>query len=161
MRIVIMSSALQRVEWRAARPEDAAAIVALSLALHREDPGPTPVGDAQVRRTLDVLRREPWRGRAVVLDVDGRPAGYALLVAFWSNELGGEVCEVDELFVEPALRGRGFGSMLFEAIARGDLWTTNAVAIALGVTPGNANARRLYERVGFAAVGVAMVRRLS
>jgi GNAT superfamily N-acetyltransferase len=149
-----------RAEWRAARPDDDGAIVALSLALHREDRGPAPVGEAQVRRTLHVLRRDPWRGRALVLEVDGRPAGHALLLAFWSNELGGEVCEVDELFVEPSQRGRGFGGMLFEAIARGDLWSTEAVAIALGVTPGNARARRLYERVGFAPIGVAMARRL-
>ena len=56
---------------------------------------------------LAKLREEPNRGRAVICDVEGRTVGYALLISFWSNELGGEVCYIDELFVAPLYRGRG------------------------------------------------------
>jgi ribosomal protein S18 acetylase RimI-like enzyme len=49
---------------------------------------------------------------------------------------------------------------LFDGIERGDLWPAPVVALALGVTPGNPRARRLYERIGFVAVGTSMVRRL-
>ena len=73
----------------------------MCLGLYREDPGPRPVAREQIEHTLAMLRDEPSRGRVLVLEVDGRPEGYALLIAFWSNELGGEVCEVDELFVNP------------------------------------------------------------
>jgi len=146
--------------WRAARPDEDDALVQMCLELYREDPGPESVSPEQVRRTLEVLRRESWRGSAVVLEIDGRPAGYALLVSFWSNELGGEVCEVDELFVAQGHRSQGHGRALFETIEGGALWPGAAVAFALGVTPGNARARRLYERLGFAAVGTTMVRRL-
>jgi len=147
--------------WRAARPDEDGVVVEMCLALNREDPGPTPIAADQVRRTLEVLRREPWRGRAVVLELDGRPAGYALLIACWSNELGGEVCEVDELFVTPEQRSRGYGRALFGAIERGEIWSGPAAAIALGVLPDNARARRLYERLGFVAVGTTMVRRCA
>jgi GNAT superfamily N-acetyltransferase len=112
-----------------------------------------------MRTTLTTLRREPWRGRAVVAEEGGALVGYALLIAFWSNELGGEVCDVDELFVLPEHRGRGLATALFAAIDEDGLWPTPAVALALGTTPGNAAARRLYERLGFAPVGVSMVRR--
>jgi GNAT superfamily N-acetyltransferase len=88
-------------------------------------------------------------------------AGYALLIPFWSNELGGSICEVDELFVIPERRSQGHGTALFEAIANGVLWPTAVVGIALGVTPDNSRARRLYERLGFAAVGVSMVYRIT
>jgi len=84
-----------------------------------------------------------------------------LLISFWSNELGGEVCEVDELFIVPEHRNQGYGTLLFAAIARGDLWSASFVAIALGVTPDNARARRLYERLGFTAIGVSLVKRLA
>ncbi len=132
----------------------------MCLELYREDPGPESVSPEQVRRTLDMLRRESWRGRAAILEIDGRPVGYALLVSFWSNELGGEVCEVDELFVARACRNQGHGQSLFETIEGGGLWPGPVVGFALGVTPGNVRARRLYERLGFAAVGTTMVRRL-
>jgi GNAT superfamily N-acetyltransferase len=147
--------------WRLARANDDDHLVAMCLDLYRDDPGSRPVAPEQVRRTLALLRSEPWRGRAVLKEVDGEAIGYALLISFWSNELGGEVCDVDELFVAAEHRNRGHGRSLFSAIERGELWPSPVVAIALGTTPGNAKARRLYERLGFAPVGVSMVRRLS
>lgn len=113
-----------------------------------------------MRATLRALRREPSRGRAVVLETESQMSGYALLIAFWSNELGGNICEVDELFVVPERRNLGHGKSLFEAILQGGVWPTPIVGLALGVTPGNARARRFYERLGFTAVGISMVRRL-
>jgi GNAT superfamily N-acetyltransferase len=133
----------------------------MCLELNEEDPGTVVVDGARVRRTLETFRREPHRGRAVVAECDGERVGYALLVPFWSNELGGCVCEVDELYVEPAFRSRGIGRALFSAIEDGTVWDEPAVAIALGVTSSNGRARALYERVGFRAVGTVMVRALT
>lgn len=131
----------------------------MCLAYYREDPG-LPVSGEQVRRTLQVLRHEPQRGHAVVLEVAGRLAGYALLVSFWSNALGGEICAVDELFVVPDFRNRGFGSALFSAIERGEIWSDSAVSIELGVTRDNVRARRLYERLGFSVTNAIGMRRM-
>ena len=147
--------------WRPATESDDDVLVEMCLALYREDPGPFAADARLARETLATLRREPWRGRAVLLELGRQVAGYALLIAYWSNEFGGEVCAVDELYVTPDLRGRGHGAALFEAIERGDVWPAPVVALALGVTPGNTRARRLYERLGFAAVGVSMVKRLG
>jgi GNAT superfamily N-acetyltransferase len=147
--------------WRLAIEADDEVLVEMCLGLYREDPGPQPVEARQMRETLAALRREPWRGRAVVLDLGQQVVGYALLIAFWSNELGGEVCAIDELYVTRDLRGRGHGAALFGALERGDLWPAPAVAFALGTTPANSRARRLYERLGFAAVGTMMVKRAA
>src|SRR5512144_175067 len=121
--------------WRQARPEDGEEIVSMCLALYREDPGFAPVEAEQVRETLAVFERQPGRGRAVVAEVGGRVAGYAFLVPFWSNGLGGEVCEVDELYVRPDGRGEGLGSALFWEIDAGRFGSFTATA--LGVTPAN------------------------
>jgi GNAT superfamily N-acetyltransferase len=147
--------------WRIAQPADDDSIVELCLRLYDEDPGPLPFTLENMHTTLPALRRDPHRGRAVVLDIQGQVSGYALLIAFWSNELGGDICEVDELFVTPEHRNQGHGTMLFSLIAEGNLWPAPIAAIVLGTTPDNATARRLYERLGFVWVGISMVRRLS
>jgi GNAT superfamily N-acetyltransferase len=145
--------------WRPARPTDDDAIASMCLELNKEDPGLSTVDETSVRRTLAVFRAQPHRGRAVVVELGGVVRGYALLVPFWSNELGGCVCDVDELFVQAGFRSRGIGTSLFEAItARALFADETVVALALGVTSGNHRARALYERLGFRAVGTTMVR---
>jgi ribosomal protein S18 acetylase RimI-like enzyme len=101
-----------------------------------------------------MFRREPRRGSTLVLEVDGTVAGYAFLVPSWLNEYGGEVCEVDELFVKPLYRDRGSGHELISAIARDEFGTTSWTAIILGVTRANVRAKALYERLGFREVGL-------
>lgn len=136
--------------WRLARPEDDEAIVSMSLALYAGDAPPARVGAAQVRATLETLRAEPVRGRAIVLEIDGECAGYALLVSFWSNELGGEICTIDELYLTPPARSRGYGAMLVRSLMSGDsIWPRLPVALELEVSPENRRAFALYERLGF------------
>jgi ribosomal protein S18 acetylase RimI-like enzyme len=140
--------------WRDARIEDDRAIVAMCEALYEEDPPSDPVTADQMRRTLATLRREPVRGRALVLEIDGRPAGYAFLITFLSNELGGEICTIDEVYVVPAERGRGHTTALIDALAGSD-----AVALELEVSPDNVRARALYERLEFRARRNSTLRR--
>ena len=81
--------------------------------------------------------------------------------AFWSNELGGEVCTIDELYVDPEHRGRGHATRLLEELsARSAPGLEGMVALALEVTPDNARARRFYERIGFRGANVALQLRL-
>jgi GNAT superfamily N-acetyltransferase len=147
--------------WRSALPVDDDVMVGMGIALNAEDPGSHPVPSENMRRTLRELRRAPGRGRAVVLELDGRIRGYALLISFWSNELGGNVCTIDELYVEPEHRGRGHATGLIECLsARSEPWLESTVGLALEATPDNVRARRFYERIGFRGANVAMQLRL-
>jgi ribosomal protein S18 acetylase RimI-like enzyme len=145
--------------WRLATAADDLALLGMFQSLYREDPSPDPVPDEQLLRTLRALREEPMRGRAIVLESDGACVGYALLVSFWSNELGGEVANIDELYVAPDHRGRGAGTRLVEQLSRGELWRRVPVAIDLEVTPDNHRARALYERLGFVVAKNTVMRR--
>ncbi|QNI30481.1 GNAT family N-acetyltransferase [Alloacidobacterium dinghuense] len=147
--------------WRLAQAADDDSIADMCRHLYLEDPGPSPIPQENIHTTLVTLRRSPYRGRAVVLDVQGKVSGYALLIAFWSNEFGGDICEVDELFVIPQHRNQGHGSALFAGIVQGELWPGAITAVALGTTRDNAAARRLYARLGFAEVGLAMICRIQ
>jgi len=143
--------------WRLAEPSDEDTIVRMCLDLNAEDPGDTLILGEQVHNTLQVLRDEPARGKAVVAEIDGQVVGYALLISFWSNELGGEVCIVDELYIEPAFRRRGRAGQLLDSLRdSAELWPATAVAIGLEVSPGNTTARQLYTRHGFVGANTAM-----
>lgn len=147
--------------WRPAHPSDDDDIARMCLALNIEDPGPASAPAENMARTLRALREVPSRGRAVVLELNGRVCGYGLLMAFWSNEHGGAVCTIDELYVESAVRGRRHATRLIEHLAAGtDPWVPKTVALTLEVTPHNTRARRLYERLGFDTGNLVMRRRL-
>jgi GNAT superfamily N-acetyltransferase len=147
--------------WRMAVPSDDEAIVRMCLALYTEDPGPEPVPAENVRQTLHAFRETPRRGRAVVLEIDRRARGYALLVPYWSNELGGEIDVIDELYVDPEHRGRRHATILIEALAaRTGPLASNIGALILEITPDNHRARRLYERLGFKPSNLTMRRPL-
>jgi GNAT superfamily N-acetyltransferase len=148
--------------WRAAAIGDDARVVEMSSRLFAEDPALEDVPVAHTRTTLLRLRAEPARGRAIVAEVEGGVVGYAFLISVWSNELGGEVCLVDELFVEDAYRGRGIAQALFAELARDAvrLRGVHPAALALEVSPKNARARALYERLGFRGYNTLLRRRL-
>jgi ribosomal protein S18 acetylase RimI-like enzyme len=147
--------------WRSAVPSDVPELVRMMLALYAEDPAPTEMTRDKAVRTLERLFNEPVRGVAIVCTVPdaGMLAGYALLCSFWSNELGGEICIIDELFIGPESRSQGLATTLIQdLLKRSAPWFQDAVAIELEVTPGNQRARALYERLGFKGYKNALMR---
>jgi ribosomal protein S18 acetylase RimI-like enzyme len=134
----------------------------MCAGLYEEDPGPYSPSPIQVRRTLRYLREQPSRGRAVVCTFSGSVVGYALLISYWSNELGGEVCVIDEIFILASFRSRGLATELFDELAKPTrlLWPEKPVALALEVAPSNQRAEALYRRLGFEGGNLGMRRRL-
>ena len=73
--------------------------------------------------------------------------------AFWGGYPN--ACEMARVAVHPDYRGRGFGSALLKmvfAVQKGRGYD----CMQLLVSPGNASARRLYERNGFVYCGFAV-----
>jgi ribosomal protein S18 acetylase RimI-like enzyme len=137
--------------WRLATTHDESSIVQFCLELNREDPGIRPVPAEYAWRTLKEIKDHPVRGKAYVLELAEQLHGYALLMSYWSNELGGEICYIDELYVAPSARGQGHSRRLLTALAgrTGEYWPADCVALDLEVTPDNDGARRLYLSLGF------------
>ena len=139
--------------WRTAGPGDESAIIEICLALNAEDPGLPSVPVEHIKRTLAELRANPMRGKALVLELDGRIEGYAFLISFWSNEYGGEICNIDEIYVRPAQRKKGYGETLIKSLLKpNSLWPRQPVLIELEVSPENERARTFYEKLGFKPV---------
>jgi len=100
------------------------------------------------REAFAALVRDPALGRAWIVEVDDRAAGYAVLTLGWSLEYGGRDAFVDDLYVAPEYRGRGLGGAALaavEAAAR----ELGVRALHLEVERGNRPAQELYRRRGF------------
>lgn len=149
------------ITLRRATADDLPRLEAWSYAFERDgehfasgDPGPPFIGE-----TLRHFAVEPSRGEIVVLERAGRPAGYAILVFFWSNEFRGEVVLLDELWIDPAERG-GTGGQVMTALqeraaARG------AQVLTLEVLDAVPRAASLYRRAGFTSERRSWWRRLE
>lgn len=138
--------------WRIAQPEDTVAIMALCAKLYAEDPSENPNSPPPIiEKTLAVLFAQPLRGKAVVLIQNHEICGYALLMAFWSNEFGGEIAIVDELYILPAFRQQGHATQLFTTLQTPTnlLWPNQPRAIFLEVRPSNQRAMAFYQCLGF------------
>jgi ribosomal protein S18 acetylase RimI-like enzyme len=140
--------------WRLATEQDFDRIVEMNERLNEEDPSETmPFDPAMMKRALAEILVNPIRGAVAVLDLSGQRCGYALLISFWSNEFGGEICAIDELYVEPAFRGRGLATQLIQGLANGDsrIWPRPTAMITVEAYRTNPRAKALYERLGFEA----------
>ncbi len=75
------------------------------------------------------------------------PVGYLLTSTTYSNEVGGLVLWLEELYLNEASRGLGLGGEAMEYVRKN--CPENVRRLRLEVTPCNEGAIRLYERKGY------------
>ncbi len=124
-----------------------AEVLDMMRALYSKDQAASPADQSRFPLTIDFLIAQPSRGRIVLFNESGLLRGYGLLIPYWSNEFGGTVLFVDEVFIIPEARERGIGRSFFTFLDEERPF--DAVALALEVSPSNTRARRLYESLGF------------
>lgn len=81
----------------------------------------------------------------------GEAAGYCLLAVTWSQEAGGQVWWLEELYLRPEFQGMGLGSHVIQQLR--DIRPPEVTRFRLEVEPDNQGARRLYEYLGFRDLG--------
>ena len=134
------------VEVRPAAEDELAALTALLVAQLRDHQVETP--EAKLASAVQAVLRHPERGRILVAVERGSAVGMAALSFVWPLEHGGRSSWLEELYVQPAARGRGIGTRLLHAALRvAAEW--GAVAVDLEVDVDHQRAARLYAREGF------------
>ena len=91
------------------------------------------------------LAADPASRWVVVADLDGEPVGYGVLMT------AGPTADVLRVAVSDALRRRGLGRLLLDALA-GEAARRGCQDVLLEVAEDNAAARGLYAAAGFAQI---------
>lgn len=107
-----------------------------------------PVPDSHLEKTFRELLRSQTYLRCFFLEKDGAAGGFALLAFTFSQEAGGSVVWLEELYVREAFRGQGLASS-FLSFMKSEI---PAARYRLEIEPSNDGARRLYERHGFSSL---------
>lgn len=115
------------------------------FSLYREDPEGEAMNEEKITRTIAETEKNPDKVSIYMLKRNEKTIGYAILVNFWSNEYGGNILTIDELYVKTEYRGQGAGTEFFSFVE--DL--KNKTALQLETTPSNQKAYNFYTRLGF------------
>jgi GNAT superfamily N-acetyltransferase len=135
-----------RPRFRRARPSDVPRLLAFMRALYAHDR--LTFRPRVARAALDGLLRAPRFGRIYVIEHGGRPIGYAVLTLSWSLEYRGADAFIDEIYLDPAFRGRGLGRLAIEHLAA-RCRAFGVGALHLEVERPNLRAQEIYRRAGF------------
>jgi GNAT superfamily N-acetyltransferase len=133
---------------RAASVQDVAAL-AILVEQYWSFEGIPGFDSRRIEELLRAALSAEGRARCWLAGQPGEPAGYLLAVPVFSLEHGGMMAEIDELFVTPAVRGRGIGAALL-AEAERVLQESGVRRLQLQLASGNAHARDFYVARGYA-----------
>ncbi|WP_448640893.1 N-acetyltransferase family protein [Geodermatophilus sp. URMC 63] len=137
------TTAAPAVPIRRATPADAPEVAAMvaEIAAHEDQTAHVHVQDAQWRALLE-------RPEVIVLLAERRGAavGYVSAVRQLHLWTGGDVLNLDDLYVRPGHRDAGVGRQLMAALA--GLAAPEQLLIRWGMEVDNVDAQRFYRRLG-------------
>ncbi len=84
-------------------------------------------------------------GDAFIFEEEGSVIGYGVLAYTYSQEAGGKVVWLEEIYIKEAYRGKGAGSLFIDFV----LENIPAKRYRLETEPENEKAAALYRRKGF------------
>ena len=133
---------------RLARPDDLDRLMSLVAAFHTEA-GIAQDSDKRRDALLPLLQGIP-HGCVYLIGPSRAPLGYLILTFGWSVEFGGMDAFVDEIYIRPAIRGRGIATEVLLDLPKA-LAGAGLTALHLEVDRTNEAAQKLYLRTGFEA----------
>lgn len=107
--------------------------------------------EAVLRKTLtDALAGTPYL-EAFGFEADGHLAGYGMVATSYSTEAGGLCAWIEDIYIEPEHRGKGYGSRFLDFVW--DRYRNRVARIRLEAEPENERAMAVYRKAGFEILG--------
>lgn len=127
-------------------PDDYREYKEMSHQFYHSDAVNHSIPDAYFDNTFDqALHKNPAMGLFMLIQGE-ETVGYALTAYTFSNEAGGDVLWIEELYIKPEFRGMGFGKQAIRQLMQ---MHPHAKRFRLEVTEENRSAIALYKALGF------------
>lgn len=102
---------------------------------------------SNMEKTFNLLMEGLDFAKAYVCEKNNKTVGYILLALTYSNEAGGMVVWLDEIYVKAEFRSQGIGSELIDFVI--EKYKNKISRFRLEITESNIGAKKLYLSKGF------------
>ncbi len=121
--------------------------MAMATEFYHSDAVLHPIPESHIEQTFKEVTTLSLYTEGYLFEYHGKAAGYSLLAKTYSQEAGGMVLWIEELYVRPEYRNKGLGSAFFGFLE--NKAKNQVVRIRLEVDEDNEKAMALYERMGY------------
>lgn len=105
----------------------------------------------KLSKTLtDAIAQGPYL-KGYGFEVDGTLVGYGMVAMSYSTEAGGLCAWIEDIYITPAHRGKGYGSAFLTFVK--ETCKSQVVRIRLEAEPENARAMAVYQKQGYEILG--------
>jgi len=128
-------------------PSDREVYIRLAKEFYSSPAVDHEVDSKHFEKTFDTLMEGSPYAEGYIIEHEGKAAGYLLTATSYSQEAGGLVLWIEEIFLLPEYRKMGLGSSAFKKIEA--QLSPAYTRIRLEITPQNKGAAALYKSLGF------------
>lgn len=147
------------IDFEPVREGAAEALIALFRACHDEDGQVLSVRfEAAVREIAQAQAQAEPLARAWFIRHGGKSVGYVVVTVGYSVEYGGRDGFIDDVYLIPEARGRGWGRQVID-FAVAEAARLGIRTLHLEVELNNDRAHALYQSAGFEETGRRLMRR--
>lgn len=132
---------------REIRKEDYQLYMDLSREFYDSEAVLHTIPESYREATWKEMMRSPEFVRGYILEKDGAPAGYGLTSRTFSQEAGGKVVWLEELYIRPEYRCHGLGKEFFRYVD--EKIAPEVKRLRLEIEPENLRAKKLYLSLGY------------
>lgn len=126
---------------------DKSELVEMMQGLYTEDFEGKPLTISKINKTIKELTEKREKGEILILEKNQIIIGYSILINYWSNEYGGNILVIDELYIKSVFRKKNVATDFIKFLIEKRF--SNSIAIQLEIMPSNNKAKRLFEKAGF------------
>lgn len=132
---------------REIRPEDEQLYMEMVDEFYHSDGVLHTIPKSYIKATWDEMMRSEEFVKGYILEEDGQPVGYGLTLYTFSQEAGGRVVWLEELYIRPEYRCHGLGKEFFTYVD--EKIAPQVMRLRLEIEPNNLRAKKLYLAMGY------------